>query len=261
MANERTTVLWHISFSHYNEKVRWALDYKGVEHDRREAFGGTHPAVALALTRGRSKTFPVLDLDGRRIGDSTAIIAELERRWPDPPLYPEDAAERRRALELEDWFDEELGPHLRLLVFHELSQDRDRIGTIAATQVPEPLRRAPRVGAAMMRTFLNLRFGVHKPDAAETARRKVIAALDRLEAELGDADYLVGGRFTVADLTAAALFYPLALPPEGPQLGIEMPESIERFRAPLKERRGYGWIEEMFRRHRLAAPAPASTPA
>ena len=25
-----TPVLWHIPFSHYSEKVRWALDYKGI---------------------------------------------------------------------------------------------------------------------------------------------------------------------------------------------------------------------------------------
>jgi hypothetical protein len=24
-----TPVLWHLDISHYNEKVRWALDYKG----------------------------------------------------------------------------------------------------------------------------------------------------------------------------------------------------------------------------------------
>ena len=27
--------LWHIPVSHYNEKVRWALDWKGIEHERR----------------------------------------------------------------------------------------------------------------------------------------------------------------------------------------------------------------------------------
>jgi glutathione S-transferase len=30
-----TPVLWHIPFSHYSEKVRWALDYKGIAHRRR----------------------------------------------------------------------------------------------------------------------------------------------------------------------------------------------------------------------------------
>ena len=73
------------------------------------------------------KTFPVLQLDGRNIGDSTAIIAALETRWPDAPLYPEDPAERRRALELEDHFDEQLGPQIRLLGWHELRKDPERM--------------------------------------------------------------------------------------------------------------------------------------
>ena len=25
-----TPLLWHIPLSHYSEKVRWALDYKGI---------------------------------------------------------------------------------------------------------------------------------------------------------------------------------------------------------------------------------------
>jgi hypothetical protein len=28
-------LLWHIPLSHYSEKVRWALDYKGIAHRRR----------------------------------------------------------------------------------------------------------------------------------------------------------------------------------------------------------------------------------
>jgi hypothetical protein len=32
--------LWHIPISHYNEKARWALAYKGVEHERRTPLPG-----------------------------------------------------------------------------------------------------------------------------------------------------------------------------------------------------------------------------
>ncbi len=39
----------------------------------------------------------------------------------DPPLYPTDPVERRRALALEDWFDENLGPAVRRYVFHALA--------------------------------------------------------------------------------------------------------------------------------------------
>ena len=82
--------LWHIPVSHYSEKARWALAYKGVEHVRRSPPPGAHMALALWLTRGSSYTFPVLSVDRRNIDDSTAIIAELERRDPEAPLYPED---------------------------------------------------------------------------------------------------------------------------------------------------------------------------
>ena len=68
-------VLWHIPVSHYNEKVRWALAYKGIEHDRRAPVPGAHIGYALWLTRGKSVTFPVLSIDGRNIGDSTATIS------------------------------------------------------------------------------------------------------------------------------------------------------------------------------------------
>ena len=87
---------------------------------------------------------------------------------------------------------------------------------------------------------------------AELARAKILAALDRLEAELGPGDYLVGDGFTVADLTAASLLYPLVQPPEGPRFP-QPPEALERFRAPLKERPGYRWVQEMFAKHRRPA--------
>jgi glutathione S-transferase len=97
--------------------------------------------------------------------------------------------------------------------------------------------------------FVRLRYRVADPAAAATAREAVLAALDRLEAELGDGEYLVGAAFTVADLTAASLFYPLVRPPEGPSLPAP-PPAFEHFRAPLAERRGYRWVAEMFARHR-----------
>src|SRR5687767_4386381 len=75
-------VLWHLKVSHYNEKARWALDYKRLPHVRRAAVPGRHHKIAEELTGG--STFPVLVLDGEAIGDSTRIIEALERRCPDP---------------------------------------------------------------------------------------------------------------------------------------------------------------------------------
>ena len=61
-------------------------------------------------------TLPILFLDGKPIRDSTAIIAALEQRHPEPALYPKDEAPLRRALELEDYFDEVLGPSVRAAI-------------------------------------------------------------------------------------------------------------------------------------------------
>jgi glutathione S-transferase len=246
-------VLWHLPVSHYNEKVRWALALKRIEHERRAPPPGAHMAIALALTRGRSHTFPVLRLDGRTISDSSRIIAALEEAVPEPALYPADPDDRVRALELEEFFDEELGPHVRLLAWHEAVKDPDVFGRFSAALVPRPFKS---LAGPSMRVFLKLRFGVGDEDAAERAREQVFGALDRLEAELGDGEYLVGDSFTVADLTAAALFYPLVTPPEGPKLP-PAPPGYEEFRAPLRDRRGYRWVEETFRRHRRPAGARA----
>lgn len=257
MSNTSPT-LWHIGISHYSEKARWALAYKDVEHERRSPLPGMHMAVALWLTRGANKTFPVLRLDGRNIGDSTAIIAALEQRYPDPPLYPADPEQRRRALELEEFFDEELGPHIRLLVFHELINEPEIFAQIASETVPTPLPMPKSFTGAYGRIYTSLRFGAKSDAAAKSAKANVVAAMDRLGAELeaADGDYLVGDHFTVADLTAAALFYPLVGPEEGPLPPNQLtPPAFERFREGMSHRPGYAWVEEMYRRHRQPAGA------
>jgi glutathione S-transferase len=253
-------ILWHIAISHYNEKARWALEYKGVEHERRAPTPGAHMAVALWLTRGRHTTFPILQLDGETIGDSTPIIAALEERFPDPPLYPSDPDERRRALELEEFFDEEVAPHVRLLAFHEATRDPAVVERFTVDLLPARVRDSQVARAGAMRffsTFAGLRYGVKSEPAAELAREKVMAAFDRLESELGSSDYLVGERFTVADLTAASILYPLVRPPEGPRLPRNS-ERLDAFRAPLRDRPGFRWVEEMFRSHRKRAAVPVA---
>jgi glutathione S-transferase len=91
MSTGSSPTLWHIAVSHYSEKARWALDYKEVAHTRRAvAVPGLHIPASIWMTRGTSQTYPVLEMEGRRIGDSTEIIAALEERFPEPPLYPAD---------------------------------------------------------------------------------------------------------------------------------------------------------------------------
>jgi glutathione S-transferase len=258
---EQLPVLWHLRVSHYSEKVRWALAHKDVEHRRREPVAGAHMVVSLWLTRGAHYTLPVLTMDGRSTGDSTAIIAALEQRFPEQPLYPPGAGERDRALRLEEHFDEQLGPYIRRLVFHELRNDPERLEALVKRTQPAALARMSGAATSYARAFTGVRFGARSDDAAEEARVKVLGALDRLEQELDSSsgEYLVGDRFSVADLTAAALFYPLVEPEAGPVPADEPGAAgFERFREPLKESRGFKWVEEMYRRHRRPAAAAAA---
>ena len=72
--------LFHFRISHFNEKVRWALDYKGVPHRRTALTPGFHIPKARALSG--HNTVPLLVMDGRVLKDSTDIIARA--RAPSP---------------------------------------------------------------------------------------------------------------------------------------------------------------------------------
>ena len=114
-------VLWQIRFSHFNEKARWTLDYKGIAHRRRSALPGLHVIRARRLYGGDA--FPVLVLNGKVINDSSRIIDTAERLHPDPPLYPDNETDRGLALDLQEYFDTELGPHIRRYLFYWVLPD------------------------------------------------------------------------------------------------------------------------------------------
>ena len=73
----------------------------------------------------------------------------------------------------------------------------------------------------------------------------MVAALDRLEREISPGGYLVGDSFTVADLTAAALFYPVARPPQFPYAQVakeDLPASWRDILDSLAHRPGGRWV-------------------
>ena len=242
-------VLWHFTVSHFNEKVRWALDFKRVPHVRRALLPGFH---FLKIWRMTGQTaVPVLVLDGRAIDDSTRIIAALERAYPEPPLYPRNEPERRRALALEDFFDEELGPSVRAMLVHA-SSSTIRISprhSSPSAWVAAAGGRSASSHPSSVRLY-RFRYKINAA-SAEVAREKTFAALDRIERELQPSGYLVGDGFSVADLTAAALLYPIVQPPEFPYPWPRpLPAWLEEYRASLAGRAAFQWVEEMYRRHR-----------
>ena len=250
-------VLWQLQLSHYNEKVRWALDFKRVPHIRRSLLPGPHALITRRLT-GDTATTPVLSLDGTSIGDSTRIIAAIEQRWPTPPLYPTDEAQRRRALDLEEFFDEQLGPHIRRAAYHDLLAAPNLVIALFGHGQPAPARMLLRATFPALRAGMRRKLEINAR-AAEESRHRTAAAMDRLEKEIQPSGYLVGDSFTVADLTAAALFYPVVRPPEFPYPSVDPPRRTREFLDPLAQRPGGQWVAEMYRRHRR--PAGDQVPA
>lgn len=119
------------------------------------------------------------------IPDSSAICGFLERRHPEPPLYPRDPFEAGRALWLEEWADTELA------------------GTI---------------GMGIFRPLMFPRFQGKEPDL-DTARKTWTEKLPRpldylegeLEGELEGKEFLAGAAFSIADISVACQLANLAL--------------------------------------------------
>ena len=80
---------------------------------------------------------------------------------------------------------------------------------------------------------------------------KIAVAVETLKASIGESGYLVGDRFSVADLTAASLLYPLAQPSEYPYpFPPEASKAIARVLAPFDGSRAQAWVREIYQRHR-----------
>jgi glutathione S-transferase len=250
MSTDEVPVLWHIKVSNFNEKARWALDYKRIPHIRRDPMPGAHAFVALALTR-RVVTFPVLRIDGRTIGDSTRIIATLEQRVPEPRLYPYDPASHRVALALEEFFDENLGHDVRRVVFWELLQHPELMRARAAKTMSRRQGRALASALPVFRAMLLRRYGITEHSAAQSLL-KVRAAMRLMEEVLDAREHLVGDEFTVADLTAAALLAPLLAPAELPYGGSSttFPSRLAEIAAELRSLPAGQWILRTYERYR-----------
>jgi glutathione S-transferase len=258
-----TPVLWQFTSSHFNEKARWALDYKRVPHLRHSLVPGFH---VLTVKRMTGKTHvPVLKLNGRAISDSTRIIEAVERTFPEPPLYPADVEERRRALELEDYFDEELGPYIRRWIFHLVLPYPEFVRAAFVSHASPAAQLVHRAMSPLFGRIMRRQMDIN-PASAEIARAKTLAAMDRLAEQVQPSGYLVADRFTVADLTGAALLSPLVRPPEFPyRAAVAPPEPFAEIRDSLSTHRAFQWTLQTYRQHRgrsaeISTAADASRP-
>lgn len=245
----RLPVLWQIPRSIFVEKVRFALDYKGIPYRTVTLPAGVHRAILPLVRRGT--TVPALDLDGRRLCGSSAIVAALERRYPDPPLYPGDPQQLREALELERYFDA-VGHDVRRVVVAPVLNHPEATIRFFFSRWPALAQRLARSGYPLLERAVRRTYDI-RPETVVRARSRVLAAFDRVEASLGTSRYLVGDAFTVADLAGASLLAPLTAPdeyPGRPSRRAVLPLPTVRLRGELRRRRGGKWTLEIYRRHR-----------
>jgi glutathione S-transferase len=240
--------LHQFRFSHYNEKVRWVLDHKRIPHRRRSYLPGMH--VVPMLLRSGQRQVPVWN-DGRlTIAGSAAIIAHLERQHAEPSLLPADPTERSRALEIQRWFDEAVGAPLRAAAFHQWLPDGRYMVALFTGHTGPLTRGGYRAAFPLIRLAMRATMGLNPERAAEGVTRAA-EALAFVAERAGPQGYLVGDRFTIADLTAAAILSPVVLPPEFPY---PPPQPYSpAFRAFLDRwasHPGATWVREMYRRHR-----------
>src|ERR1700731_468867 len=95
--------------------------------------------------------------------------------------------------------------------------------------------------------YANSRYPINAEDPARS-RVAVTAGLDRIIAERQPSGYLVGSSFSVADLTAAALLFPLVWPAEL-QYDYPDPPDSPSMRA-VAGHPALDWVRDIYTRHR-----------
>jgi len=241
-------ILYQFPASHYNEKARWALDLKQVPHRRISLLPGPHAPRMKRLT-GRTQT-PAL-VDGEHVvAGSAAILAYLESRFPEPALTPVESPTRERAWEIAAQFDDEVGPAVRLAKFFELMSGSYATRVFGAGQ-PLLVRTMYRAAFPLVERLMKRSMGINAENAVR-ARQRTQRAFDFVAAESAATGYLVGDRFSVADLTCAALLMPAV---DVADLGGPANVGTTSERAWLDHwsaHPGATWVREIYRRHRRA---------
>ena len=245
--NNSLIEIWQFRVSMYPEKVRWALDYKGIPHIRHSLLPGPH--AAQMLLRFGQKEMPVLLHEGNTIKNSAGIIDYLEQHFPQPPLYPVDPELRQQALEIQHWCDE-LGPYVRRAFFYEFLAETDYATSLFTTGYPAWARQLYRTAFPVTRSVMQLDMHISRGSAEEGLQR-TREALDFVATHCGPEGYLVGNQFSIADIAAATLLFCVVLPEQYPVVFPRpLPNRIQDWLQQWQDHPGAAWVREIYRRHR-----------
>ena len=212
-----------IPISHYCEKARWVLERAGIAYEERAHLQGLHWVAVKRAGGGR--TAPVLVCGDRVMPDSTDILLYADRLMtPERRIYPDDPGLLEDVRALESDYNGRLGPEGRRWMYDAMRSRRDLAFKYGPEGVPAWQRRSlPFVWPLAVRV-IDRHLDI-TPEKAAKSLAEVRASFDSVGERLADGRrYLVGDRFTAADLTFAALAAPVVVPPE---YGVPLPQPDE----------------------------------
>lgn len=241
--------LYEFPVSHYCEKVRWALDYKRLPYERKLLVPVLHIPIVLALTR--QTKVPVLECDGEKIVNSPDILTWLEARYPDTaPLYPEDATQCARAIELMALFDQEIGPHVQRVAYYHTINDKAFMHELLTLEQPFVNRKLLIASLPVILRVMQKGMGINDANYQKSLN-KLNGILERIDSLLTPSGYLMGDAFSVADLAAASLLAPLVQPENSfYALPTTPSESLQALKDSYRDRPFFQWVNEIYRKHR-----------
>jgi ganglioside-induced differentiation-associated protein 1 len=194
--------LYHHGSSACAAKVRFALAEKALawtSHYVDILKGEQFAPQFLALNP--KAVVPVLVHDGAVIVESTVICEYVEETFPANPIYPAAPLDRARVRIWTKAVDEELHPAcsaITYVVSHRHTILRNGLGSFE-----DFLARGATEGtAARTLKWQWIQLGLDAPGAADKIRL-YDAYLHKMETALGDSEWLVGDRFSMADIAMA----------------------------------------------------------
>jgi glutathione S-transferase len=201
--------LYQFELSHYCEKIRFILNYKGLPYQVHEVTPGIGQVKLFQLSGQRQ--VPVLKDGEQIIADSTAIAQYLEQKFPERPLIPSDPKQKALCWLMEEWADSSIGLNSRIAMIGAFSQHPDFRAAFLQDVIPAPFQDLLRALPSDMLTLLgtSVGFGTEAIQAAHAALKQNLDALCLL---LADQPYLLGEQPTLADFAVAGLSMYICFP-------------------------------------------------
>lgn len=245
--------LYQFELSHYVEKVRLILDYKGLAYRKINVTPGIGQIDLMRMSGHRQ--VPVLKDGNEIIADSTAIAEYLDKQYPDRPIIPSDPKQRGLCLLMEQWADESIGLNARKCLIDAIGQDPSFRAATLPSSTPDVLKTL--IGAVPGNLF-SLPVISDTFKGAKDAMKRDLASLCFI---LLEQPYLVTDHPTLADFAVAGLTMYVKFP-DGPYLDI--PASLKGKGVPGIADVGtfepfFTWRDKLYADFRKFAAAPASS--